>query len=245
MSLIAVRSIASRFLVLAGASLSLGTLFLFAELGMAQLPAVTGGSGAASAAVVAPVPSIALEFRTPVGPVAPCQAAELGSPYIPLDSWVYPSLARLNALGYADLQFLGLRPYTRASVLHILEDTAADLEDAPDNAVTDQAQELFEKLQEEMDRYEEGPCFRHMGQARLESSYTVARVISGTPLHDSYHIGESVTNDYGRPIEGGFNSGSATWPGIASTASHRTAFGCNTFNSAGCSMMHNRSCRGM
>src|SRR5271165_3787749 len=56
-------------------------------------------------------------------PVAPCETAELGSPYIPLDSWMYPSLTRLYSLGYLDLAFLGLRPWTRSSVIHMLEDT--------------------------------------------------------------------------------------------------------------------------
>ena len=30
--------------------------------------------------------------------------------------------------------------------------------------------------------------------------------VCGTPLHDSYHIGETITNDYGRPYEGGFDN---------------------------------------
>jgi hypothetical protein len=193
MSLIGIRSLAFfRFALLAGTVLSLGGMPM-----MAETPAGASTPGSASTA---------LEFRTPVGPVAPCQASELGSPYIPLDSWVYPALARLNGLGYADTQFLGLRPYTRASVMHILEDSAADLEDAPDGAATDEAQELYDKLLAEMERDVEGPCRRDRGQVRIESSYTVARGISGTPLHDSYHIGETVTNDYGRPIAGGFNS---------------------------------------
>ena len=36
----------------------------------------------------------------------------------------------------------------------------------------------------------------------------------------------------------------ATWPGIASTASQRTALGCAIFSSAGCSMTTSRSCWG-
>ena len=34
----------------------------------------------------------------------------------------------------------------------------------------------------------------------------MARGISGTPLMDSYHIGSTVINDYGRPFENGLNS---------------------------------------
>jgi hypothetical protein len=32
------------------------------------------------------------------------------------------------------------------------------------------------------------------------------RVIGGTPLRDSFHLGSTIINDYGRPFEGGFNN---------------------------------------
>jgi len=139
-------------------------------------------------------------------PVAPCARVELGSPYIPLDSWMYTSLTRLYSLGYLDTAFLGLRPWTRSSVIHMLEETAAQLEDAPEGPATDEAQDLYETLWHELNVDAEGPCFGHRGQFRLESGYTVARGITGTPLHDSYHLGETITNDYGRPYENGFDS---------------------------------------
>jgi hypothetical protein len=119
---------------------------------------------------------------------------------------MYVSLTRLYSLGYLDTAFLGLRPWTRSSVIHMLEDTAAQLEDAPDGAATDEAQELYDSLWREINIDAEGPCMGHRGQLRIESAYTVARGITGTPLHDSWHLGETVTNDYGRPIENGFNS---------------------------------------
>jgi len=139
-------------------------------------------------------------------PIAPCQASVLGSPYIPLDSWMYVSLTRLYSLGYLDTAFLGLRPWTRLSVIHMLEETAADLEDAPDDATTHEAQELYDSLWHELNSDAEGPCSSRRGQVRVESTYTVMRGITGTPLHDSYHIGQTITNDYGRPYESGFNN---------------------------------------
>jgi hypothetical protein len=36
--------------------------------------------------------------------------------------------------------------------------------------------------------------------------YSVARAISGTPLSDSYHLGSTIVNDYGRPYSHGFNN---------------------------------------
>ena len=42
--------------------------------------------------------------------------------------------------------------------------------------------------------------------ARLESVYGRALDIAGPPLADSYHFGQTIINDYGRPFEQGFNS---------------------------------------
>ncbi len=39
----------------------------------------------------------------------------------------------------------------------------------------------------------------------LESTYERAMGIAGTPLNDSYHIGQTIINNYGRPYEQGFN----------------------------------------
>jgi len=178
--------VVSSALVVAGLVLSLGAAPMLAEL-----PGEADGQFHAS------------DLRQPA---APCNTSVMGSPYIPLDSWMYPSLLRLYSLGYLDTAFLGLRPWTRLSVIHMLEDTSAKLEDAPDNASTDEARETYDALWHELNRDAEGPCFQHHGQIRLESAYTVERGITGTPLHDSYHLGESVINDYGRPIEGGFNN---------------------------------------
>src|SRR5271163_758079 len=180
--------ILQRIFFLAGTALTVGVAPMLAE--------VPGGAAASAAAVGEKVPA----------PVAPCQMAELGSPYIPLDSWMYNSLTRLYSLGYLDLAFLGLRPWTRSSVIHMLEDTNARMEDAPDDATTEEARELYDKLWHELNVDAEGPCFQHRGQVRVESAYDVARGISGTPLHDSWHIGETITNDYGRPYQGGFDS---------------------------------------
>ena len=44
------------------------------------------------------------------------------------------------------------------------------------------------------------------GTVRAESVYSVARAISGTPLRDSYHLGSTIVNDYGRPYANGFNN---------------------------------------
>ena len=130
------------------------------------------------------------------------------SPYIPVDHWIYPAVMRLNAMGYANDAYLGMRPWTRASVSRMLEETSAEIEDADlyGDVTTGEAQNLYDTLRRELDSEMSGSCNASPGQVRLESSYSVLRAISGTPLQDSYHLGSTVVNDYGRPFENGFNN---------------------------------------
>src|SRR5258707_14437057 len=44
----------------------------------------------------------------------------LGSPYVPLDSWVYPALDRLAGLGFLNEEFVGTRPLTRIECAHLI-----------------------------------------------------------------------------------------------------------------------------
>ena len=132
----------------------------------------------------------------------------MGSPYIPVDSWVYPAMLRLYSLGYVDKVFLNLRPWTRASIMHMLEDAGSLLEDseADGDPAAGEAREIYDALNYELHYDMEDPCGQFEGNTRTESFYTVARAISGTPLHDSFHLGSTIVNDYGRPFESGFNN---------------------------------------
>jgi len=137
-----------------------------------------------------------------------CEPSALGSPYIPVDSWVYPAVLRLYSLGYVDHVFLNMRPWTRASLSHILDETGARIQDADTDREpgADEAQGIYDALLRLINDDVQGPCLRHEGNTRIESVYSVARAISGTPLRDSYHLGSTIINDYGRPYENGFNN---------------------------------------
>lgn len=141
-------------------------------------------------------------------PTAVCEPESLDSPYIPVDSWVYPAVFRLYGLGYIDTVFLGMRPWTRASLEHILEQAGARIEDAQDyvDSTTEEAKRIYDALDRELHPDMQGPCGVFKGKTRIESVYSVSRGISGTPLHDSFHLGQTVINDYGRPYENGFNN---------------------------------------
>jgi hypothetical protein len=143
--------------------------------------------------------------NNPSDPDSVCDTSSLDSPYIPVDSWVYPAVWRLYALGFIDTVYLGMRPYTRSSLDHMLEEADARLEDVDSGPAADEARSIYEALNHELHFDVQGPCGSHKGKARIESIYSVERAISGTPLRDSFHLGSTVINDYGRPYQNGFN----------------------------------------
>ncbi len=124
-----------------------------------------------------------------------------GSTYIPLDSWVYPALTRLYSLGYADKMYLAMRPYTRQRVAHILEDTHDDVVDGND----EQAKEILAALEDYLrDEPMDGLTPRGTVYG-TETAYARLMGIQGQTLEDSYHLGQTIVNDYGRPYQSGFN----------------------------------------
>jgi hypothetical protein len=125
----------------------------------------------------------------------------LGSPYIPLDSWIYPALTRLQALGYADGAYLGLRPWTRLNVANMLAETSDKLSDHPED---EEAWSIFQALTSEIaPDLKEASDKKRM--AEIDRVYTRVLGIAGTPLRDSFHVGQTIVNDYGRPYQEGFN----------------------------------------
>ena len=139
---------------------------------------------------------------------AVCESSTQGSPYIPVDSWVYPAVLRLYSMGYLDHVYLGMRPWTRASLSHMLEYLDADIEDADNYGITTtgEAQDISTALNHYL-HFDTGmQCLTRQGISHIESTYTVVRSISGTPLRDSFHLGSTIINDYGRPYENGFNN---------------------------------------
>jgi hypothetical protein len=88
----------------------------------------------------------------------------------------------------------------------MLEQTGANIEEAKSGPEVDEAQGIFEALSRELRADSQGPCLAHQGMAHVESTYTVMRAISGTPLRDSFHLGSTIVNDYGRPYGNGFNN---------------------------------------
>lgn len=128
----------------------------------------------------------------------------MGSPYVPLDSWVYPALERLIALGYVQSGYLGIRPWTRMACAQMLEEAQQKIadEDDPDGVAAHIYRDLAKEFSAEGARLDGA---RNLG-ANIDSIYARVTNISGPPLRDGYHFGQTIVNDYGRPFGAGTSS---------------------------------------
>jgi len=121
--------------------------------------------------------------------------AHAGSVYVPVDSWVYPAAERLAALTDTQSEVLGMRPWTRSQFAHFLER-------AKEKPHSGEAKELQSKMEHEF----APELNREPEKLALESVYSRSTQIGGTPLRDSFHFGQTIVNDFGRPYGRGFNS---------------------------------------
>jgi hypothetical protein len=134
----------------------------------------------------------------------------LGSPYVELDSWIYPAIERLAALGYIDSEFLDMRPWTRIECANLVEEAGEAIR--TEGSVGEQVDKLYSALRREFQRDLDAQTAGRARSIRLESLYTNVTGVNGRPLNDSYHFGQTIINNYGRPYEEGFNS----WDGFSS-----------------------------
>ncbi len=125
-----------------------------------------------------------------------------GSTYVPMDSWMYPALDRLHGMGYLNTAFFGIRPWTRLTIAHMLQESA----DRIDSDGNDEARQIYLALMRELQPDIDNATELSHPSAQLESVFTNLRGITGTPLRDSFHLGASIVEDYGRPYEAGFNN---------------------------------------
>jgi membrane-associated phospholipid phosphatase len=127
----------------------------------------------------------------------------VGSAYVALDSPIYDRIERLAALGYIHSEFLGLRPWTRMTCARMIQEASAN------HAISDGGEpaELYASLSGDF-AYELGILNGNDPKptASLDRAYTRVVGIAGPPLNDSYHFGQSIYNDFGRPYQEGFNN---------------------------------------
>ena len=161
-----------------------------------------------AATLLAFVPMYA-SAQTTTGEI-PAIPQSVGSAYVPLDHWAYPLFDYLAASGYAPAAFVNLRPWTRVECARLVYEAGTILESDPNPNPEALAmhRELAAEFANELELF--GGPNRRM---RLESVYTRFMGISGRPLTDGFHFGQTVVNDFGRPYEEGFNvaTGLSAW----------------------------------
>ena len=138
-------------------------------------------------------------------------AAEGGGAKVALDSWVYPALDRLAAMGFVPSQVSGQRPWSRRECARQVREAAQWL-DRRDDVATELASGLIEALERE---------FAGEGAVVLESAYVRAGVLAGAVLNDSFHTGQSWRDDFGRPFGRGMNRVA----GVTARLEHGPLFG--------------------
>jgi hypothetical protein len=130
--------------------------------------------------------------------------ANMGSPYVPPDSWTYPLFDRLIALGYIQTAITGMRPWTRLECARLLNE-AEDRLNAKGFDDTS-AMQLYDTLSREFSKDLALLDGSENNSIQTESVYTSVTGISGQPLTDGNHFGQTIANNYGRPYEQGFNA---------------------------------------
>jgi membrane-associated phospholipid phosphatase len=126
----------------------------------------------------------------------------IASPYIPLDSWIYTAFERLAALGYIKSAYINQKPWTRLECARLVEEAGESIPgEAQGNPISKVYLELAEEFASESKRLEGA----RNSDVALDSVYTRVTGISGIPLRDSFHFGQTLVNDFGRPYSEGIN----------------------------------------
>jgi hypothetical protein len=108
---------------------------------------------------------------------------------------MYPAAERLAVLTDTQDEVMLIRPWTRTQFAHFLERARERNHDA-------EADSLQAALEREF-----GPELNGAQERKaLDSTYARSMQIAGAPLRDSYHLGQTVVNDFGRPYGEGFNA---------------------------------------
>ncbi len=143
----------------------------------------------------------------------------MGSPYVPMDSWVYSAFDRLAAMGYVNSGMFGMRPWTRLECVRLLNEAGNHgIEDNGSSEAVATYVQLSKEFAGDLREMDGGDN----EVARVESVYARVSAISGQPLTDGFNFAQTITNDYGRPYQEGFNSadGFSSW----ATVGHFVAY---------------------
>jgi hypothetical protein len=141
------------------------------------------------------------------------RTTSLGTTFVPLNSWIYPALKRLIALGYIQSEFMDMQPWTRQECARMVEEAGERISLATNT--NSEINGLYSSLSREFawDSERLGGGRPDEISGRVESLYTSVTGISGPPLNDSYHFGQTIIDNFGRPYAEGANAvmGGSGW----------------------------------
>lgn len=123
-----------------------------------------------------------------------------GSTLVSMDSWVYPALERLAAMGLIPSQQVAIRPWTRQECRRQVREAEESLHGfvTMDHPVSASVQSEAEAMLPELEHYLREPELQ--SKVVLESVYARYGSIMGPALTDGFHTGQTWWNDYGRPL---------------------------------------------
>src|SRR5205823_11332538 len=144
-------------------------------------PSPSADSQAATISSLPPTPQPAPTIHPPAPRPLPedTDPDTIGSTNVPMDSWMYPALERLGAMGFIPGQSSAIRPWTRQECLRQLRlaENLAGLKDASYSpSLIAQAHLLMADLHTELDT----PQYR--AELSLESVYARYGTIAGPAL---------------------------------------------------------------
>ena len=117
-----------------------------------------------------------------------------------MDSWIYPALERLAALGVIPSQTEAIRPWTRLECRRQMKEAEESMvRPGPERSGEGETERLLGDLEREFG----GPAAAEpngKGRIELESMYARYGTIMGPALSDGFHLGQTWWNDYGRPL---------------------------------------------
>ena len=153
--------------------------------------------------------SAARSFAPPVDAASDdsAPARYKASSYVPIDSWIYPTLDRLATLGYLQTSSTTIRPLTRLECARLV----GEANTLYGNEDVTQGNEIAAALLDALDREFAHEIRITNGNAdnnggTLEGVYGRYTGISGTPLRDSFHFSQTIVDDFGRPYGQGTNA---------------------------------------
>src|SRR5712691_5666592 len=134
--------------------------------------------------------------------------AKHGSSYVPLDSWVYPAFEQLMALGYVESGLVGMKPWSRLECARLTDEAGGAIQQALSDGRP--LEDLAVSLQQTLDGEFASELSSEAGsfgpaRVELESVYSRLTSISGPPLTDGFHFGQTISYDFGRPFRRGTN----------------------------------------